>query len=518
MSTKSKSLICNNFTGIRRVESNFTSSIITASDMQNVELFDTGVNSGVGIRTMKGNTSVLDMPDKSETIINMFYSVQNDETYYFLHTETSSVGRIYQYDMLSGDLSLQVDNLSVTGQSCGVDFAQGWSDLFLFSNGEEILSLQVVKNEDNTESVILKNFELKDVDSRDVKGLGLVVFDGRLWIYDGVVLWYSVKENCYDFSTEGVDITTSAGYIEFAKKVTAIYPYLGALAVFHKDSSSLIKIDSDYSYSQTDESPGGCASCNSLIFHGTELYFYDDTKKGVFSFAQVVNGDKTLGGNIAIDVQDELNDIDSAKLDKLKMLSVVQSEKNEIWFLIPSKDENYSTVLIFDYLHSCWVKRKSQRLNNICECNNEIYSMGENKLYQEYFGEDFDGEFINSYYHCSPLNLSADNTLKILYIPPRVTLDMSATNDFMVKYVKNYDTFKKAKIKHIKTRSFKNLFYWDNSSWDTEVIYLPKETNSIKKLPLSTFKTLEITFYTEDVTQCFSIKNIELSKIKVKQI
>lgn len=518
MATKSKALLCNNFAGIKRIDSRFSDSVITASDMQNVELFNTGVNSGVGIRTMSGNTSVLTLEDDNETIINCFQSNQDNETYFFVHTETDTEGKIYQYNITSGTLTLKVDNLSVTGKSCGVDYAQGWTDLFIFSNGEDILSIRIGAYDEDGNSAEVNIFTPVDVDNRDVKGLGLVVFDGRLWIFDGVVLWYSVKENCYDFSTEDPEIVTSAGYIEFAKKVTAIYPYLGSLAVFHSDSSSLIKVNSDYSYSQTDESPGGCAGVNSLVFHGTELYFYDDTKKGVFSFAQVINGDKTLGQNIALDVQEELLDIDSSNVEQMRMLSVVQSERNEIWFLIPNRDEDNSIILIYDYLHSYWVKRKSQKLNSITVIKDTLYSTGKNKMYQEYMGDDFDGEYIQSYYCCSPLNLSADNTMKILYIPPRITLDMSCSNDFMVQYIKNYDSIKSPKIKHIKSKNIKNLFYWDISYWDSSVVYKPKESNSIKKLPPSTFKTLEIKFYTTSKTQEFSIKNIEFSRIKVKQL
>ena len=43
-------LICNNFSGINRSNSTFSSGIITAEDMQNVELFSTEVNAGVGIK------------------------------------------------------------------------------------------------------------------------------------------------------------------------------------------------------------------------------------------------------------------------------------------------------------------------------------------------------------------------------------------------------------------------------------------------------------------------------------
>ena len=51
-------LICNNFSGINRSSAIFDSSLITASDSQNVELFSTETNSGVGIRTSSGNRAV----------------------------------------------------------------------------------------------------------------------------------------------------------------------------------------------------------------------------------------------------------------------------------------------------------------------------------------------------------------------------------------------------------------------------------------------------------------------------
>lgn len=515
MSTCTK-IICNNFAGIKRVVSEFSSSQITASDLQNVELFFTGVNSGVGIRTMKGNTSALTLGSEEENIINIFQSIQGDSTYFFVHTETSIEGRLYTFSKESSTLFLKYSGLELTGKSCAVDFAQGWKDLFIFSTGKEFLSVQMGAYDDDGESIEVTKFAPKDVDGRDVNGLGLSIFDGRLWVFNGNTLWYSVKENCLDFATEDTNITTSAGYIEYTKKITAIYPYLGKLAVFHRDSSSLISVNSDFSYSQTDESPGGCAGINALIFHGTELYFYDDTKKGVFSFSQVVNGDKTLGNNIAIDVQEELLKIDSAQLDKIKTLSLVESEKNEIWFLLPTFDDNYSTILIYDYINKQWLKRKSQKLVDIKIIDNIFYSASQKSIFYEYEGETFNGEFIESYYNCSTLNLSSDNTIKTLYSPPKVTLDKNLCNDFFVKYVKNYDSIKTPRIKRIITETIKRLFYWDISLWDSDTIFRPKSIVYTVKIPISTFKTLNLSFFTSQPKQGFSIKNIEFSKIKVK--
>ena len=219
MATKISSLKCNRFGGIRRINATFANELISASDLQNVELFNTGINSGVGIRTTKGNTAVCKSIPTDEKIINLFESVQGNTNYCFVYTENSAKGKIYSFDINTQSVTLLKDNMTVTGQCCGLDIAQGWSDLFIFSNGEELLSIEMSAEEK------IKMMNLVDMDDRQVKGLGLINYDNRLWIFNGNVLWYSVQENVYDFSTSDAQIKTSAGYIEYVKNITAITPY-----------------------------------------------------------------------------------------------------------------------------------------------------------------------------------------------------------------------------------------------------------------------------------------------------
>ena len=503
-------LVCNNFAGINRTSSIYSSSVVTASDIQNVELYSTGVNSGVGIRTAKGNIAVCDIIPAGENVINIFESIQNGNTYFFVHTESSEEGKIYLFNKQAETLSLKTDSLALTGKSCGCDVSQGWNDLFVFSNGENLLTIQINRfNEGVLEEVQV--LELQDSEGRDIKGMGLVIFAGRLWIFSNQVLWYSVQENIYDFSTSDADLATSAGYIEFVKNITAIYPYLGTLAVFHKNSSCLIT-ESEGVFSKTMDSPGGCAGYCSLVFHGTELYFYDDTKKGVYCFRQIVNGDKTLGENVALDIQEELCDISLAYASNIKTLSVVTSDRNEVWFLVPSADVNYSTVLIFDYIRRSWIKRKCQKINCINVIGGVLYSAGK-KIYEEYVSNNFDGNFIKSFYKCTPFNLNTENSQKIAY-PPRLTLDLYHNNSFYVEYVKNYNE-KYTKEKYIKANSKGNYLYFDTGYWDSS--YFPsKDINTAQKLPASFFKTLQMTFSTKKSGDDFCIKNLEFGKVKVK--
>ena len=508
------SLICNNFSGINRNLSQYSSSIITASDMQNVELFSTENNSGVGIRTANGNIAISDSIPENEKVINIFESIQKAKVYFFVHTESSSEGKIYLFIPETKELILKVSNLSITGKSSATDVSQGWSDLWVFSNSEEILSIEIDNYDEsgNLDEITMMN--LLDMDNRQVKGLGLVVFAGRLWIFNNQILWYSMQENIYDFQTSDAELATSAGYIEFVKNITAIYPYLGSLAVFHSNSSSLIVLDEEkHIFYKSYDSPGGCAGVDSLVFHGTELFFYDDTKKGVFSFIQVINGDKTLGENIALNIQDELFGITNSNFDKIKAISVVTTDRNEVWFLLPSENEKYSTILIYDYIHKAWIKRKSQKINTIRVINGKLYSAGK-KIYEEYNSNEFDGEFIEAFYKCSPLNLGVENSLKILSYPPKITMNMYYSNDFYIEYTKNYNSLT-TKNRHIVSKTLKNVLYFDKYFWDL-TIFPHEKINVIKRLPSSYFKTLQMSFYTKNANQNFCINNIEFGKIKIK--
>jgi len=514
----STSLFCNKFGGINKLDSSFSSSKITASDMQNVELFNTGINSGVGIRTMKGNKLICSLLPAGEKIINIFESVQQTKVYFFVHTESATEGKIYLFIPDSNILTQKTNGLSVTGKSSAADFAQGWSDLFVFSNGENLLSIEIGKYNDSGVLQEVKTISVKDMDSRTVKGLGVVNFDNRLWIFNGNILWYSVQQNIYDFSTSASTIVTSAGYIEFVKNITAITSYLGSLAVFHKESSCLVELDDDKAFYVSSESPAGCASYNALVFHGTELYFYDDTKKAMFSFNQTILGTKTIGDNMAVNLQEELCDINFSEIDKIRMLSVIQSDRNEFWFLVPTNSETYSTIFIFDYNNKEWVKRLCPKISCVNIVNGILYSGDSTgKIYQEYLGDDFHGTFVASSYTTSPLNLGVDNLLKILFVPPKISLDLAYSNNFYIQYIKNYDTLGTTKIKNIVATSLSNALYWDIGNFDT-MYFAPEKTNQSYKLPSENFKTLEIKFYTQRATQEFCIKNIEFSDIKLKQL
>jgi len=581
-------LICRNFGGIREKNAVFTEEMISAQDIQNVELYFTGINNGVGIRTMKGNLPINSELAGEKRIVEIFESVQKGQKHFFVYATNTTEGVLYNLNMLTLELEVIKEGLTVTTNAQGVDVIQGWSDLFFFTNGVEMFTVEMGKlrqlyafkydtkiiyadsstaptqlynangNEYTGNDWVISGTDVnyngntasyssddnisfantvvdmkpKDRDNRDVIGLGCAIYANRLFIFNKNVLWYSVTSNIYDFATADAEWTTSAGYIELLKDLTAIHPYLDSLALFYSDSSALLSVQ-DGVFAISEESPAGCAGINSLIFHDTNLYFYDNTKKSVFSFKQVISGQKTLGENIAVDIQEILQDIEEDRLNEIKTLSVFTEGRNEIWWILPitttythietvdgekvETQEPASYILIYDYLKGEWVKRKSQKINTVAVVDNKLYSGSEDgNVLEEYTTDLFNGQYIDHHYDCVAWNLGAMNTLKVLVLPPRVSFGMPYSNSFYVKYVKNYNIFKKSKIKLIKSK-LKNYMRWGVGYWGADY-WLSKNTNVIGKFPNATFKVVEISIYTENSSQNFAIRNIEFSKIKVKQV
>ncbi len=500
-------ILCNKFGGIREITPAFGSNIITAQDMQNVELYFTGINEGVGIRTQKGNTNIsASLIPAEEMIVNIFESVQNQVTYFFIHTVSSTEGKVYLFNGTT--VVEKISGLSVTDVSEGVDFSQGYRDLFIFANGVD--DLHYIEMGATPESGTIS---AEDSEEREIKGLGLTNYSGRIWTFVDNRLHYCVTSNVFDWSTSDISIKTSAGYIEFPKKITAICPYLSSIAVFFSDSSVIVT--GTYPFEATEDSPGGCAGYNSLVFHGTDLYFYDDSKKGIFSFQQVILGNKTLGNNIALNIAKTLNSLDRSKLNQIKMISVNYDDRNEVWLILPTTD-THSTILIYDDRTGEWVKRVSQKITCAKMINNQLYSATSNKILREYQGNNFDGEFIASYYKTSAYNENSFNTLKGFWAPPRISLN-AADNIFWVKYRKDLKVFDDIKDKKI-SAEYKNYHVWNVSDWNTMYWYSSSAVSIICNLPKpSVFKVLEIDFYTKELGEGFSIQNIEFSNIQIIQ-
>ena len=184
-------LLCNRFGGIRERNASFSSDLITAQDMQNVELYYTGENTGIGIRTVKGNVSVNNELLNTSRIIKNFESVQQQKKYFFIYAENDDKGCLYNFNRELNQLEILKDNLTVTGKANGFDVTQGWNDLFFFTNGQDLLTVQmdVTDEDDVTKINKIEIMSLKDRDNREIKGINVALFNNRLWISKGNIIW-----------------------------------------------------------------------------------------------------------------------------------------------------------------------------------------------------------------------------------------------------------------------------------------------------------------------------------------
>lgn len=582
MASTTTSIICNNFSGIQKQNATFSSELVTCSDCQNVELYYTNQNSGIGLRTSQGNTKIATLND-NEKIIAMHSASFGGSQYLFLYVEDDQKGYLKYLDGSSIKTIGEGFKKGVYNLCSFSVFSDSWLDILVLSNGNEIKYYSINNESEATKAEGIKEISsdeltLKDSENRDVSGLGLVNFDSRLWLFKNNILWYSKQGDCRNFNFQDPNYVASAGFIEMGKRITAIHTYNGQLAVFFSDGYRFVTTDTTTGFGVGSECSLGCADLNSLLYHGAELYVFDNNKKMIYALSQTATGDTTTTENLANDVQDILSEINPLDLGKgyIRTESVVTEDKNELWFLLPFGDksnselkEKTSLVLVYDYKHNAWLKRLINKCSSICLHQNVIYSAN-SSLYQEYNGYKY-GEnlFIPSYYKCSALLVDSYNTLKITKFPPRIIVDNSTTCDFWVEYTKNYDISKPSKLKEIickKTgeiakyvtaiddgeyvtdESGNILYYEDISSTDEEKVYtnipIPKHYtdgslvydyedvpyvydsnyvtrfngNAVVKLPASTFKSLEIKFFTQNEKEGFSFKSLEIINIKVKQV
>ena len=93
--------------------------------------------------------------------------------YFFVYAEDKTEGVLYNFNRETDVLEVIKSGLTPTGKSNGFDTTQGWSDLFFFTNGENMFTVEMNHTEDEgfTTSIEVKDMNLKDRDGRSVVGI-----------------------------------------------------------------------------------------------------------------------------------------------------------------------------------------------------------------------------------------------------------------------------------------------------------------------------------------------------------
>lgn len=521
-------LFIQNFRGIRKVNPVVdvqSSGIISAVNCRNVELKYTENGDNVGIFTAKGNKAVKDV---GKTVIGQFESVQGGVTYWFIYAVDDTQGYIYRYNTLDDSLALIKDGLSKATVCNGITIAQGYNDWFVFTNGiDDYLAINLQQTETEKQAQFLN---AEDSEGRQIRGLGLEAYDGRLVTFCENRVHWSAQSNIFDWKSSNPDVITGPAFQEFDRNITAIIYYNDMLIAFTGEYSTYFKGNpGDASnFERGGASGGGCASFKSVIKFDNKLFYYDDKAKNVFAYYLLDSGQTRPTDGLANNVIDFFSRLYSDKLNEIEIVSYVSGERSEIWFKLPYLDEN--KILIYDYLKQEWLERAAESdIKALAVIGGALYSASGAKLLKEYLTSAFDGAYKPAEYKMNVINLNSDSNLKVPKMPLIMTLDFDYQNDFFIEFIYD-DRPERSKIKRVvklgsgyliwaKSETDENGGVWAIDHADENGgVWVDDDKNNVmfNLAGLLNFKQLQIRVFTAEPGQEFGIKRFELKRVKTK--
>ena len=509
-------LIFDNFKGIREYNGVNTGGQISAVECSNVELVQTEIGSNTGIKSMNGNALLYTLPDSDYKILGIFKSVQNGITYEFIYAENEQYGRLYYVDLTRLPVMI-IDNLTKTEKCNGITMTSSAYDVFVFTNGIDAYSVcftDDISYGDSVKRITTNTNPAKDYLGYDIHFIAMTEWNGFLVVATDYGVRASHQNDIYTWNDNPQRISDS-WYINFSKKVTALYSYTGGLYIFTADDITFLNLTPNDENSVQQTMAGvGCFSYSSIVKHDLYLFFYDNIQKNIYYIANIDNGQTRPQGPAAMEIQSAFKDVET-----FKMYSCIYDNKNEIWCFINDK------IYIFNYVLKEWIKRDEQKISCICLINNVIHSGNNKFVYKEFLNKSYDGVYYASVYETTVINAGSNTNLKKQKTPLLLVLNDSYINDFFVQLTVNG---KKKNPKRIKINSGESGVYGsryevldiipDNQKFGTAVYgsYNPYAKKVIEISTPQTWYTLSVKIYTRSLGQGFYINSMELKNMKAK--
>ena len=517
-------MVFEKFRGIREFNGVNYGGEISAIECRNTELVQTEIGDKTGIKSMYGNALVYALPVGYE-VKGLFKSVQEGNTYKFIYAENDIKGTLF-YINLADRAEVVIDDLTKTGQCNGLTMATTAYDVFVFTNGVEARTVcftsdsgyaDVIANHNPVELSFgyVATIIAKDFLGRDINWLAMTEWNGFLVVASKYGVHSSHQNDIYTWNDDPEDVA-DAWYIDFSKKVTAIFAFTGGLYIFTEDTCTLLNTTpNDTANSVMKTSAGvGCYNYESITKHDLYLFFYDDHQKNIYYLqATDTTGQIRPTGPLAKEIQSYFT-----KIDKFKMFSCIYENNNEIWCLI---NDN---ILIYNYAQGEWLTRQEQNIEGLMLVDNAIYTGGANGVvYVENTNDDFSGAYFPSVYQTTFINAGSNTNLKKQKTPLLLTLNANFTNDFYVQLIVDN---KEKNPKHIKLLQNATGIYApeDGSGTDPRTMFgtarfSPENTYKKTVVEVSTpqtWYTMGVKIYTKDLGQGFFITSMELKNIKAK--
>ena len=497
--------IFNQFKGIREINGVNSGGQISALSAVNVEFFNSDIGNGVGIRTVETSQLFKSLPTGYKAI-KVFVSNQDGVDYLLIYGENAEQGVLYYVDG-AGIIQTIVDDLSVTGQANGLTMQYGQYDVFIFTNGTDKYSVCFAQNP------IYQEITAEDNQGRTINWLSMTEWNGFLVVASDYGVHSSHKNDIYTWD-DVVDDVADSWYIDFGKKVTAVAAFATGLFIFTEDDISHLNTTPNDAENAllSSVAMNGCFSYESLVAHGTYLFFYDDKQKNIFYIMQTDTGQTRPTGPVAQEIQSYFN----GTVERCKLYSCIYSTKNEIWMILNDK------VLIFDYFQQEFVERKQSSINSICKYNNKIYSAGDSGQIRVEKQNGYNSWYEPCEYRTCIINMGSNTNLKKQKTPILLVLNENYTNDFFVEITADYKEKNPKKIV-VKVENqgmwagaddeLDQYNQWGVSFWCDEN---PYKKRVMEISTPQTWYNISLRIYTEEAGQGFSIESIELKRLKEK--
>ena len=516
-------MIFDKFKGIREFNGVNAGNQISAITCQNVELVQTEIGNNTGIKSMYGNAVGYALP-LGYKAIRLFKSVQDGTPYTLIYGETDAKGTLF-YVGLADTVNVLVDDLTVTGECNGITMTSTAFDVFIFTNGKEVKTVaftsdpayqDVIKDHNSVEFAqgFIADIVAKDYLERELNWLAMCEWNGFLVVASKYGVSASHQNDVYTWNDDPQD-SADSWYIDFSKKVTAVYGFTGGLYIFTQDDCTLLTASPNDTSSVMKTSAGiGCFSYDAIVKHDLYLFFYDDNQKNVYYLSATdTTGQIRPNGPVAKEIQSFFKDV-----KRFKMFSCVYDNRNEVWCIINDQ------LVIYDYAQQEWVTRKEQAINSVCLINNTIFTAGDSGvIYVENVNEDFNGAYFPSVYETTIINVASNTNLKKQKTPLLITVNSNFINKFYVQLTINNKpkSPKKVFLERVSTGIYANE---DGSSTDPRTKfgtakYSPENTYKKTVVEISTpqtWYTMGIKIFTEELGQGFFITSMELKNMKVK--
>lgn len=441
-------------------------SLLFWKSSQNVE-----VNAGL-VQRMSGCKNILDTPI-GEAILGASEVEYNNKRYFGF---TAGDGNYYVYSP-NGTYEAKKTDLSTTARS---NFTQ-FQDMQAVCNGEDELFLYDFTTDDIVES----NF----YSTNSKKGQVCCSFAGRLWVGDGVVLYYSDLGDATQWENDPAH-NKYGGYIgNFqgnTSDITALRVYGTYLAIFTKDDFYLLSGDEPSNFTIIHAGTTGISSPTNPVDFDKKQFFFSDKDISLFAINQFQFGMNELSDDQFKRVRNEIFEI--VNRERLNEVTLVPyRERNQVWVYIPTGISDFNTCYVLDYNYPEFLpvgiyKRVGQQITCAFNYNNKPYTgTADGRICLEDSGSDFDGTAINFFVNFAFISFGKRSQYKMCEFI-KLWVNSIKENNFNLTFSYNNSTLK-TKTKSVSFNYGTGNFVLDESVLDgDDVLIVVNEFSKMKAI------------------------------------